>query len=81
LILAGKEGASKHRSLIAFNMWGANLAHNTVNLITSLFFFEAPYKWGAIPANLTLPFGDVWIMFILFVIEAYLFHRVFGSYV
>jgi len=83
MITAGRDGCENHKSLLAFNMWGANLGHN-VGMIWSFatMGYNAPYYWPYpnVPANIS-PIGDISALGLLFCIDLFLFKKVFGTFI
>jgi len=68
-----------HQSLICFNIWGANLAHNLAMVYAALFYYEAPYRFFGLPANFS-PIGDIPALLMLFVLVLFFYKRAFGKY-
>jgi hypothetical protein len=77
LIAAYKDPMS-HQSLICFNLWGANMAHNLSMMFTALFYYEAPYKFFGFPANVS-PIGDIPALLLFFSLNLYFYQKVFGK--
>lgn len=77
-LIAVRKQPDQHQSLLCFNIWGANMAHNLAMIYAALFYYEAPYKFFGLPANIS-PIGDIPALLMLFMLNLYFYKRVFGK--
>jgi len=78
-LIAVSKDPTQHKSLLCFNIWGANMAHNLAMIYAAAFYFEAPYTFFGLPANIS-PIGDIPALLMFFMLNLYFYKQVFGTY-